>query len=105
MTLKSVIWLYTRMTCRPTMQYKCLGVMAVVSLGSAAQRLIRHYSVKPFDRAVVLAATPDAYHVALDLHEAGVDVAAIVDLRRDGEPSAVGRSPKWNINALTKVPV
>ena len=58
-----------------------------VMLGSAAQRLISLYSVKPFDRAVVLAANGDGYRVALDLHNCGVEVAAIVDPRPDGEPS------------------
>ena len=60
-----------------------------VMLGSAAQRLIHLYAVKPFDRAVVLAANSDGYRVALDLHEAGVDVAAVVDLRHDGEATGI----------------
>jgi sarcosine oxidase subunit alpha len=63
-----------------------------VMLGSAAQRLIHLYAVKPFDRAVVLAANCDGYRVALDLCAAGVDVAAIVDLRHDGEPTKLGQS-------------
>ncbi|MDP6719080.1 MAG: 2Fe-2S iron-sulfur cluster-binding protein, partial [Pirellulaceae bacterium] len=58
-----------------------------VMLGSAAQRLIQLYAVKPFDRAVVLVANSDGYRVVLDLIEAGVDVAAVVDLRHDGEPT------------------
>jgi len=52
-----------------------------VMLGSAAQRLIRLYGVRPGTRAVVLAGNDAAYAVALDLAEAGVDVAAIADLR------------------------
>lgn len=60
-----------------------------VMLGSAAQRLIHLYAVKPFDRAVVLAANSDGYRVALDLAAAGVDVAAVVDLRHEGEPTAL----------------
>ncbi len=50
-----------------------------VMLGSAAQRLIHRYAVKPGERAVVLAGNDDAYAVALDLHAAGVAVAAVVD--------------------------
>ena len=60
-----------------------------VMLASAAQRLIHLYAVKPFDRAVVLAANSDGYRAALDFHEAGVDVAAIVDPRAGGEPTAL----------------
>lgn len=65
-----------------------------VMLGSAAQRLVRLYSVKPFDRAVVLAANTDGYQVTLDLHNAGVDVAALVDLRSDGEASTLTHDVK-----------
>ena len=59
-----------------------------IMLGSAAQRLMRLYAVKPFDRCVVLAANSDGYHLAMDLHAAGVDVAAIVDLRSNVENSS-----------------
>ncbi len=49
--------------------------------GSAAQRLIRQFGVRPGRRAVVATANGDGYGVALDLAEAGVEVAAVVDLR------------------------
>ncbi len=62
-----------------------------VMLGSAAQRLIFLYSIRPLDRAVVLAANSDGYRVALDLDNSGVDVAAIVDPRPEGEPSDLAR--------------
>ncbi|MEX2524112.1 MAG: 2Fe-2S iron-sulfur cluster-binding protein [Gammaproteobacteria bacterium] len=52
-----------------------------VMLGSGTQRLLRLYGVRPGKRAVILTANTHGYGVALDLHEAGVDVAAIVDLR------------------------
>jgi len=52
-----------------------------VMLGTAAQRLIRLYGVRPGRRAVVLCANGDGYGVALDLIEAGVTVACVADLR------------------------
>ena len=52
-----------------------------VMLGSAAQRLIHRYAVKPFQRAVVLAGNDQAYRVAQDLISAGVELLAIIDLR------------------------
>jgi len=58
-----------------------------VMLGSAAQRLAHLYSVKPFEKCVVLAGNSDAYRVALDLHVVGVEIAAVVDLRSQGEPT------------------
>jgi sarcosine oxidase subunit alpha len=56
-----------------------------VMLGSAARRLLHRFSVKPCHRCVVLAGNADGYAVALELHEAGTQVAAIVDLRIEGE--------------------
>ncbi|MBP2239045.1 sarcosine oxidase subunit alpha [Sinorhizobium kostiense] len=50
--------------------------------GSAAQRLMRLYGVKPGKRAIVLASNDDAYGVALDLLDAGVRLVAVCDLRR-----------------------
>ncbi|MEO0367903.1 MAG: glycine cleavage T C-terminal barrel domain-containing protein [Pseudomonadota bacterium] len=52
-----------------------------VIFSSAVQRLLRMYAVKPADRAVVLAGNDEAYAVAFDLADAGVQVVAIADLR------------------------
>ncbi len=57
-----------------------------VMMGSAAQRLIRLYGVRPGKRAVVLTGNRFGYEVALDLMEAGVEVAAIVDQRAAPPP-------------------
>jgi sarcosine oxidase, subunit alpha len=59
-----------------------------VMLGSAAQRLINCYAVKPFQRGVVLAGNAQAYRVALDLLKAGVKLAAVVDLRSAPDPQS-----------------
>ncbi|WP_426115085.1 2Fe-2S iron-sulfur cluster-binding protein [Pseudomonas sp. DSP3-2-2] len=52
-----------------------------VMLTSAAQRLMKLYAVKPGQRAVVLTGNDDGYLAALDLHEQGVEMAALVDMR------------------------
>ncbi|MEQ1599480.1 MAG: FAD-dependent oxidoreductase [Methylotenera sp.] len=52
-----------------------------VMLGSAAQRLIYRYGVKPCNNGIVFTANDYGYRVALDLLEAGTKVLAIVDLR------------------------
>jgi sarcosine oxidase subunit alpha len=71
-----------------------------VMLASAAQRLIRLFAVKPFAKAVMLAANTDGYRAALDLKQAGVLVLAVVDLRSGGEPS------EWAQRvAAAKIPV
>ena len=54
-----------------------------IMLGTAAQRLIKAYGVRPGHRAVVFTGNNDGYGVALDLLDAGVEVAAIVDLRAE----------------------
>ena len=61
-----------------------------VMMGSAAQRLIKLYGAKPGRRAVVLAGNDEGYGVALDLFEAGIEIAGIVDLR--GTASKDGRA-------------
>jgi sarcosine oxidase subunit alpha len=58
------------------------GIMS----GSAAQRLLWLYGVRPGQNAVVVTANGDGYGVALDLAEAGVTVQAVVELRREGDP-------------------
>jgi sarcosine oxidase subunit alpha len=57
-----------------------------VMLATAAQRLVHQYAVRPFQRAVLLAANAAGYRAALDLVQAGVRVT-LVDLRPEGEPS------------------
>lgn len=57
-----------------------------VMLGSAAQRLLWLYGVRPGRAAAVVAANDDGYGVALDLAAAGVDVRAVADLRGDDAP-------------------
>lgn len=65
-----------------------------VMLASAAQRLLYRYAVKPMDKAVVLTANADGYRAALDLLAHGVAIAAVADLRAEGEPSALSMRVK-----------
>ena len=60
-----------------------------VMLGTAAQRLIYLYRVPPCQKAVILTANTEGYRLALDFIQAGVTVVAVVDLRHDGEQSAL----------------
>jgi sarcosine oxidase, subunit alpha len=62
-----------------------------VMLASAAQRLVRLYAVKPFDRPVLLAANADGYRAALDLLGVDITVRMIVDLRPSGETTDLAR--------------
>ena len=60
-----------------------------VMLASAAWRLVLRHGVAPGRRVVMVAANVEAYATCLDLHERGVRVVAIVDLR----PAAEGDDP------------
>ncbi len=63
-----------------------------ILLSSAAQRLMRHYAVPPGRQAVVFAGNRDGYWTALDLLEAGVGIAAILDpLGTPSCPTSAGR--------------
>jgi sarcosine oxidase, subunit alpha len=97
-----------------------------IMLASAAQRLIYRYGVKPFDTVVVLAANTEGYRAALDFHNNGVTVAALLDLRSGGESSefatkiqqagikllkgyciyeALANRPKDNVDAVIVCPI
>jgi sarcosine oxidase subunit alpha len=68
-----------------------------ILLGSAAQRLLYHYAVRPFRSAVVMTANSDGYRLALDLLEAGVEVPAVVDLRANSETELADRVARKGI--------
>lgn len=52
-----------------------------VTMSSAAMRLMKYYAVKPGKRAVVLTGNDDGYLAALELHDQGVEVASLIDMR------------------------
>jgi sarcosine oxidase subunit alpha len=60
-----------------------------IMMGSAAQRLIHFYGVRPGSKAVILTANDDGYAQALDLLSIGSSVAAILDLRSDPPVTAL----------------
>jgi sarcosine oxidase subunit alpha len=56
-----------------------------ICAGSGALRLMHHYGVRPGRRAVCVTSNANGYGVALSLAEAGVEVAAVVDIRHHPE--------------------
>jgi sarcosine oxidase subunit alpha len=59
-----------------------------VMLASGALRLLARHGVAPGRRVVIVAANLEAYRACLELHERGVPVAAIVELRTAAENDA-----------------
>ena len=52
-----------------------------IVMSSAATRLMKLYAVKPGQRAIVLTGNDDGYLTALELHQHGVNVVAVIDMR------------------------
>ncbi|WP_430783371.1 2Fe-2S iron-sulfur cluster-binding protein [Actinoplanes sp. G11-F43] len=80
-----------------------------VMLAGAARTYVNRYGVSPGERAVILTGNDSAYAAALDLHAAGVEVAAIADLR-DGPGAEWARRcaeagievlPGWAVAGVT----
>ena len=67
-----------------------LHPLALVMLAGAARTYVNRYKAAPASRAVVVTSSDTAYGAALDLHAAGIHVAAIADLR----PTADGPLPQ-----------
>ncbi|MEV0900840.1 2Fe-2S iron-sulfur cluster-binding protein [Actinoplanes sp. NPDC049802] len=73
-----------------------------VMLAGAARTYVNRYAVLPGRRAVVLTTNDSAYAVARDLRAAGVEIAAIADLRPGGGPGADGFEvlPGWVVGTV-----
>jgi sarcosine oxidase subunit alpha len=61
-----------------------------ILLAGAGQTYLNRYGVRVGSRAVIVTAADGAYQTALDLHAAGVTIAAIADVR----PTATGALPE-----------
>src|SRR3954470_20150334 len=57
-----------------------------IMLAGAARTFLHRYGVLPGHEAVVFTTNDTAYDTALDLHQAGVRVQAVVDARPEGSP-------------------
>ena len=71
-----------------------------IMLASAAATYVNRYAAKPGSRAVVFTNNDSAYRVALDLAEAGIEVAAVVDPRPEPEGPLPARARARGIEIL-----
>jgi sarcosine oxidase subunit alpha len=72
-----------------------------VMLAGAARTYVNRYGVKPGRRAVIVTNNNDAYRSALDLHRAGVTVAAVVDSRLSPDAPLASELSKLSIRLIT----
>ncbi|MEM7427784.1 MAG: 2Fe-2S iron-sulfur cluster-binding protein, partial [Pseudomonadota bacterium] len=62
-------------------------------LASAARAYVNRYAVKPGSRAVIFTNNNSAYEASRDLNDAGIEVAAIVDVRHEVPGKVQGLTP------------
>lgn len=71
-----------------------------VMLADAARKYLNHYGVTPGRRIGVFTACDSAWHAAFDLKQAGVEIVAIADCRKQVAPDLVARAAELAIPAL-----
>lgn len=72
-----------------------------IMLANAARAYVKRYAVKPGTRAVVFTNNDSAYSAALDLAAADIEVAAIVDVRRNLDGPLATEARSRGIEVLT----
>ncbi|GAA1210111.1 2Fe-2S iron-sulfur cluster-binding protein [Prauserella alba] len=74
-------------------------------LASSARTYLHRYGVLPGRRAVVFTTNDSAYAAAVDLHDAGVEIAAVVDVRPVATTVWTARCVERGIRILTNCAV
>jgi sarcosine oxidase subunit alpha len=76
-----------------------------IMLAGAARTYVNRYGAVPGSRAVVITACDEAYRAALDLHEAGVFIAIIADIRAkaDGPLAEAARHAGLPVQTATTI--
>jgi sarcosine oxidase, subunit alpha len=76
-----------------------------IMLAGAARTYVNRYGAVPGTRAVVITACDEAYRAALDLHEAGVFIAIIADIRpqADGPLAQAARHAGLPVQTSTSI--
>ncbi|HYB11384.1 MAG TPA: glycine cleavage T C-terminal barrel domain-containing protein, partial [Alphaproteobacteria bacterium] len=72
-----------------------------VMLASAARTYVNRYAVRPGRRAVVFTTNDSAYAAAIDLKAVDMEIAAIVDARREPAGSLVTQAREAGIEIIT----
>jgi sarcosine oxidase, subunit alpha len=70
-----------------------------IMLAAAARAYLHRYAVAPA-RGLVFTATDDGYRTALDWHEAGVDVAGVIDPRPEGNGDLPRRAASAGVRVV-----
>jgi len=68
-----------------------------IMLADSARQYVNRYAARPGNRAVIYTNNDSAYCAALDLHHAGTEVTAIVDLRENPKAEPIRRARELGI--------
>lgn len=71
-----------------------------VMLASAAQTYLNRFGVKVGNKPAIVTSHDSAWHVAFDLHAAGVDISAIVDVREEVDADLLKKADALRIPTL-----
>ncbi len=71
-----------------------------IMLAGAAKTYLNRYGVKVGRKALIFTCHDSAYDAAFDLAKAGVEVTAIIDVRKDISPHLLERAGKLNIEIM-----
>jgi len=72
-----------------------------VMMAGAARTYLNRFAVAPGRRVVVFTSTDDAWKTVFDLHHAGIAVEAVVDSRREINPSLISQASRVDIRVIS----
>ncbi len=73
-----------------------------IMLSSSVRKYLNHYAVKCGNNAAIFTNNDDAYETALSLHNKGIKIAAIIDIREGSEGDLVEKCNKLGLKILWK---
>ena len=73
-----------------------------IMLSSAVRKYLNHYAVKCGNNVVIFTNNDDAYETALSLHNKGIKIEAIVDIREDSQGDLVKKCVDLGLKILWK---
>ena len=84
-----------------TMVFDCNDRPGIM-LSSAVRKYLNHYAVKCGNNAVIFANNDDAYETAISLHNKGVKIEAIIDIREGSQGDLVKKCNELGLKILWK---
>jgi len=73
-----------------------------IMLSSAVRKYLNHYGVKCGNNVVIFANNDDAYETALSLHNKGIQIKAIIDIRKESHGDLVKKCTDLGIKIMWK---